>query len=155
MNEIPSKYFITKGIGESDTSHLNAFDRALMNAGIAQCNLVGVSSILPKNAKRIEFQKIEPGAITFVVLAKRSGGAGDQISAGVGIAETGNGVHNMIAETSENETAHEIRERLRSSLHEMADARGMTIQDIQYEISTLKVQKKYGAAVAAVVLLPK
>ncbi len=155
MNEIPKKYFITKGIGESDTSQLNAFDRALMNAGIAQCNLVSVSSILPKKAKRISFQEIKPGAITFVVLSRVSGETGDEISAGVGIAKTKNGAHNMIVETCGNGKAEEIREKLRSSLNEMADARGMVVDDAHYEMSTLKVRKKYGAALAAVVLLPK
>lgn len=155
MNEVPKKYFVTKGVGESDTSQLNAFDRALMNAGIAQCNLVSVSSILPKKAKRISFQEVKPGAITFVVLSKAFGQSGEKISAGVGIARTRNGSHNVIVETEGKGTADQMKERLRSALVEMADARGMEIQETSFEISTLDVRRKYGAALSAVVLLPK
>ncbi len=155
MNEVPKKYFVTKGVGESDTSQLNAFDRALMNAGIAQCNLVSVSSILPKKAKRTSFQEVKPGAITFVVLSKAIGQSGEKISAGIGIAKTRKGSHNMIVETEGRGTADQIRERLRSSLLEMADARGMKIEETSFEISTLDIRRRHGAALSAVVLLPK
>jgi len=45
---VPKEFFVTSGKAFSATSELNAFDQALKNAGIAHCNLVQVTSILPK-----------------------------------------------------------------------------------------------------------
>jgi len=46
---IPKEFFVTSAKATSPVSELNAFDLALKNAGIAQCNIVPVSSILPEN----------------------------------------------------------------------------------------------------------
>jgi arginine decarboxylase len=62
---LPKRFFITSGRALSAVSKLNAFDQALMNAGIAHCNLVPVSSIIPKGSVKIDYYNIEAGAITF------------------------------------------------------------------------------------------
>ena len=67
---ILKKYFVVTGAGVSRTSPLTAFDRALADAGISQCNLVQVSSILPEGAEQVEPADITPGSITFCVLAR-------------------------------------------------------------------------------------
>lgn len=47
-------YFsLVKGEGRSATSELNAFDNALLDAGINDCNLVKISSVIPYGAKYI------------------------------------------------------------------------------------------------------
>ncbi len=45
---IPEKIFLTKGVG-THKERLASFELALRDAGIASCNLVYVSSILPPN----------------------------------------------------------------------------------------------------------
>jgi len=45
-NNIPDKIFLTKGVGVH-RERLASFELALRDAGIAFCNLVYVSSILP------------------------------------------------------------------------------------------------------------
>ena len=54
MELVPSRFFITHSSAVSRTSDLNAFDRALISAGIGEQNLVSVSSVIPKNAERVE-----------------------------------------------------------------------------------------------------
>ena len=52
----------TAGHAEGGTT-LNAFDNALLAAGIGNINLIKVSSILPPEVPVIELPKIKPGAI--------------------------------------------------------------------------------------------
>lgn len=52
------------GVGAGKAfSELNAFDRALMNAGVENYNLVKISSILPKGAEITNKVTIEPGSL--------------------------------------------------------------------------------------------
>ncbi len=90
MNLIPSKVFFTKGVGRHK-SKLGSFERALRDAGIAQFNLVEVSSIFPPNADIVEKKEglkyLRPGQIVFVVLAQNSSNELNRlISASVGLA---------------------------------------------------------------------
>ncbi len=90
MNLIPTKVFFTKGVGRHK-SKLGSFERALRDAGIAQFNLVEVSSIFPPNAKIIPKEEglkyLKPGQIVFVVMAKNSSNELNRmIAASVGLA---------------------------------------------------------------------
>lgn len=49
---VPTKVFLTKGVGQHPYQ-LKSFEEALRKAGIAQQNLVQVSSILPPQCKVI------------------------------------------------------------------------------------------------------
>ncbi len=80
---IPKEFFVTCGKAVSKVSPLNAFDLALVKAGIAQCNLVNVSSILPPGCKETKRKKIPIGSITYAVLARMDGNEGETIGAGV------------------------------------------------------------------------
>lgn len=70
---IPTKVFFTKGVGRHK-DRLISFELALRDAGVAQCNLVGVSSIYPAGCKRIPkdegLKLLSPGQITFCVMAR-------------------------------------------------------------------------------------
>ncbi len=70
---VPSKLFFTKGVGRHK-SRLGSFEQALRDSGIAQFNLVEVSSIFPPNAEIVSKEEglkyLKPGQILFVVLAK-------------------------------------------------------------------------------------
>ena len=84
----PKKFFVVGGKGLSKVSKLNAFDMALKEAGISQCNLVPVSSILPRDIEEISPVQIEAGEITFVIMARQDGEGGEEISAGLAWART-------------------------------------------------------------------
>lgn len=92
---IPKRIFFTKGVGRHKEK-LHSFEAALRDAGIAHCNLVTVSSILPPKCKLIPLKKglqlLEPGAITFVVMARsETNEPGRQIVASIGLAQPARG----------------------------------------------------------------
>jgi arginine decarboxylase len=72
---IPKYFFLTKGVGKHK-EQLQSFELALRNAGIHYCNLVNVSSIVPPGCKLITrkhgLNMVQPGEITFVVLARNA-----------------------------------------------------------------------------------
>lgn len=92
---IPKRIFFTKGVGRHKEK-LHSFEAALRDAGIAHCNLVTVSSILPPKCKLIPLKKglqlLKPGAITFVVMARsETNEPGRQIVASIGLAQPARG----------------------------------------------------------------
>jgi arginine decarboxylase len=70
---VPTKVFLTKGIGRHKYQ-LKSFEEALRKAGVAQQNLVQVSSILPPKCKVISREKglthLVPGEICYCVMAR-------------------------------------------------------------------------------------
>lgn len=92
---VPKEVFFTRGVGKH-THRLQSFELALRQAGIAECNLVRVSSILPPNCRIISkaqgLKRLEPGQITFVVLADASTNEPSRlVSAGIGLAQPAKG----------------------------------------------------------------
>jgi len=87
----PRRMFFTKGVGYH-RNKLQSFELALRNAGIERCNLVSVSSIYPPECKIITkekgVQELEPGQITFVVMAKECTNEPNRlVSAAIGLAQ--------------------------------------------------------------------
>ncbi len=70
---VPKRVFLTKGVGRH-RYQLKSFEEALRDAGVANQNLVQVSSILPPNCKIISkengLKELVPGSITFCVMAR-------------------------------------------------------------------------------------
>ena len=65
---LPDKYFLASGNAEGETL-LNAFDNALLNAGIGNTNLIRLSSILPPAAALIEPVQFPAGSLIPVAYA--------------------------------------------------------------------------------------
>ena len=66
-----SYFVLAKGCGFSNVDSISAFDHALINAGVGHCNLVPVSSIIPKGALRLDhIPDFVPGTTIHCVLAK-------------------------------------------------------------------------------------
>lgn len=87
---VPSKVFLTKGVGQ-DKYKLKSFEEALRNAGVAQLNLVQVSSIFPPNCqlvpKKEGLKELTPGSISFCVMARcDTNEHGRLIASSVGLA---------------------------------------------------------------------
>lgn len=87
---IPSKVFLTKGVGKHKDK-LQSFELALRKAGIAYCNIVRVSSILPPGCTVISREKglslIKPGEIIHCVMSENSTNEPNRlIAASIGIA---------------------------------------------------------------------
>ena len=75
MNLVPPKVFLTKGVGRHKEK-LASYEEALRNAGIAQYNLVHVSSIFPPGCKLISkakgLEKLAAGEIVHCVMAENA-----------------------------------------------------------------------------------
>ena len=87
---VPKRVFLTKGVGRH-RDKLSSFEAALRDAGIAACNLVRVSSILPPRCKFIPRNQareyMTPGEITFVVMSENATNEPHRlISASIGLA---------------------------------------------------------------------
>ncbi|MBN1795695.1 MAG: arginine decarboxylase, pyruvoyl-dependent [Sedimentisphaerales bacterium] len=87
---VPSKVFLTKGVGRHKYQ-LKSFEMALRMAGVAQQNLVQVSSILPPRCKIISreagLKYLTPGAISYCVMARTDTDEhGRLIAASIGLA---------------------------------------------------------------------
>jgi len=86
----PTKIFFTKGVGRH-RDYLQSFELALRMAGIEKCNLVSVSSIFPAGCRRLSKEEgvklLEPGQITFCVMARNSTNEANRlIAASIGVA---------------------------------------------------------------------
>jgi arginine decarboxylase len=90
MNFVPKNLFLTKGVGVH-REKLVSFEMALRKAGIAEFNLVKVSSICPPNCKVVSkkagLAKLNTGQIVFCVLSENSVKEKNRlVAASVGIA---------------------------------------------------------------------
>jgi len=87
---VPKRVFFTKGVGRHK-HELQAFELALRDADIEQCNLVYVSSIVPPNCKIISKEKgiqdLRAGEITYVVMSRNTTNEPNRlIGAAIGVA---------------------------------------------------------------------
>ena len=87
---VPARVFLTKGVGRHKYQ-LKSFEEALRHSGVAQQNLVQVSSILPPKCKIISRENgvkvLVPGQISYCVMAKsHTNEHGRLIASSIGIA---------------------------------------------------------------------
>lgn len=152
---IPKEFFITSGKAISPVSELNAFDLALKKAGIAQCNLVPVSSILPPKCKNRKWRKIPAGSITHAVIARMDGSEGTTIGAGIAWAWEAQRKYGLVAEAHGYMDARALKETLQWKIKEMAKIRGIQIDKISYRMEVLRVpMDNYGCVISALVYVP-
>jgi arginine decarboxylase len=154
MLPIPTKFFVTSGKAISKVSDLNAFDLALLRAGIGEQNLVSVSSILPVGIKQVEKRALPMGAITYCVLAQQRGGEGEMISAGIAYAFRKDGLGGYVAEGHMHGTQKSLKEVLRWKMEEMAKLRGVELEKINFKTEELAIpMDHYGVCLAACVFI--
>ncbi|MEE9268203.1 MAG: pyruvoyl-dependent arginine decarboxylase [Thermoplasmata archaeon] len=154
MVPVPSRFFVTGAGAVSPVSDLNAFDKALIGAGIGEQNLVSVSSVLPPGIREIDPKALPAGMITYAVLAQMRGNEGEMIAAGIAYAFRGDGGHGYVAEGHMYGTREALTEILEWKIEEMARHREVEFGTIRYQIQDLSVpMDHYGACVAALVFL--
>ena len=148
----PTQYFLVSGASDGCTP-LNAFDGALLQAGIGNTNIVKMSSIVPPRCQLIAPVPLPPGALVPAAYAAiTSDLPGEMISAGVAVAlpedENQNG---LIMEYSAKGERREIEEIVRNMAVEGMKLRGWKIKELKSVAIEFKI-KKIGAVLAAVVL---
>lgn len=153
MWTLPRAVSVVAGAGEG-TTDLNAFDRALMDAGIANLNFLRVTSIFPQGARVVPMRPYAPGLLMPAVYTRISRHTpGERIAAavGVGIAAEGYGV---IMEHSHTGTAENAEQIVRQMVTEALAIRGLQAAEVVVAAREHVVQRT-GCAVAAVLLWPE
>ncbi|MCD6157389.1 MAG: pyruvoyl-dependent arginine decarboxylase [Euryarchaeota archaeon] len=156
-NFLPKRYFVTSGKGEDPVSTLNAFDLALRDAGIEHLNIVPVSSILPEGSEEVEYTRIAPGSVVFVVMARQDGYGDEEITAGLawGFAEGTNERYGFVVEDHGYKSAEDCKEMLKRKIERMAEIRNMKLLWVKYKIESLKISRNmFGSVVSVLVFLP-
>lgn len=148
----PTHYFMVSGASEGFTP-LNAFDGALLCAGIGDTNLVKMSSIVPPHCRLVSPVALPPGSLVPTAYASISSDIpGELISSAVAVAlpkETH--YAGLIMEYSARGSRAEIEETVRQMAIEGMKLRMREIKEIKSIAIEHRVQK-VGATFAAVVL---
>lgn len=150
MLPVPTKYALAAGAAEGETP-LNAFDNALLAAGIGNLNLIRVSSIVPPGARRVDYVDLPPGALAPTAYgAVTSQQPGELIAAAVavGVSETGLGI---IMEFSGRCSREQAEATVRRMVEEALRGRGLEMRELYVRAVEHRVEKA-GCAVAAVTL---
>jgi arginine decarboxylase len=148
-----TKASVTAGTAEGGTP-LNAFDNALLVAGIGNVNLIKVSSIVPPEVDIVDLPQIKPGALVPTAYAAlTSTTPGQIIAAAVGYAlpvdRTKPGVIMEFHDATDRGTAEEA---IRGMLAEAFRVRGDAIREVKVVAVDHRVERA-GCALAAVALL--
>lgn len=145
------KVSITSGKAEGPTK-LNAFDNALLDAGIGDINLIKVSSIIPAGAKLVELPQFPAGKMVNSVLSYISSDRpGERICAVIAVA-LADELGCVVEHCGVNQSPAEVKEEAENMVKYMMQVRGRKIRDVIIECQEHRVNSQ-GAAIAAVVYL--
>jgi arginine decarboxylase len=163
-NRIPTKYFVTKGKGESDIAvHPGSYDAAVKNAKMADWNGSPYTSLITSEAKQVPIPTDYPhGSELMMIMARCDCEKGQKANAALGKSWVYNknkeNVGGLVAEFSR--TGENVDERiannfLNESLEEMFERReypsGYNLgkkEMVGYE--SIIPDKKYGTALVAI-----
>ncbi len=145
------KVSITSGKAEGPTK-LNAFDNALLAAGIGDVNLIKVSSIIPTGAEIVELPQFPAGKMVNTVLSYVSSSReGDQLCAVIAVAISDE-LGCVVEHGGINQDPEKVKGEALDMVNSMMRIRGLEIKDIIIKCQEHQV-KNQGAAIAAVVYL--
>jgi len=141
---VPKKVFLTKGVGK-DKEKLTSFERALREAGIAQFNLVSISSIFPPGCKLIPkkagLEQLEAGQIIYTVISRNSTNEPHRlITSSVGIAIPKNS--NQYGYLSEHEGFGETDDKAGDYSEDLAATMLATILGVEFDPDSSYDEKK-------------
>lgn len=150
MLPTPVKYTLVAASAEGPTE-LNAFDHALLAAGIGNLNLVKVSSILPPGAELVERLEIPPGSLTptaYGAICSEEPGAYLAAAVAVGLSpETFGVIMEFSGRCRREEAARRVEEMARDALIR----RGLPVAKVLVKATECRVER-CACAFAAVAL---
>ena len=149
---IPTKYFMAHGRAEGPSA-LNAFDAALMDAGVGDVNLVRLSSILPPRCEEIPPPRLPQGALVPAAYASASSDEpGRVIAAAVAVAIPEDEARcGLIMEHHDRAPRAAVEERARRMAEAGMALRGERVREIR-SAAAEHVVRSAGAAFAGVIL---
>ena len=132
---------ITKGVGHGKTL-LSAFDAALWDAGVANQNLIYLSSVIPPDSKVIR-KKLKNnnkyGQKLYCVMAnKRINEIGREAWAGIGWMQSEDGKGLFVEHTGS--TEGEVRRLIKQSLYDMKKYRKEKFGRVSYAVSGINCE---------------
>lgn len=149
---------VIKGSGEGKTK-LAAFDKALLQAGIGNYNLIYLSSMIPNNSiveildpNNIQEKKDEYGNKLYIVIAKKieiETNINKEAWAGLGWAQNEEGKGIFAEHTAE--TEQQLIKELNQTLNEMIVNRKENYGEIKYSTCGIKCKDKPVCAIVAAV----
>ena len=153
MWQLPKAVSLVAGHGEGLTE-INAFDRALQDARVADINFLRVTSIFPPGAKLIELPSYPAGLLLPAVYARiASSRPGDRISAAIAAGIAGES-HGVIMEHCAHAPRAEVEAVVRTMVEEGCRIRGLSIEEIVVAAAEHTVQRA-GCAVAVALFWPE
>lgn len=151
MLAMPCKFTLVAGRGEGGTP-LNAFDAALIEAGIGNLNLLRVSSILPPSAQLTTKLEIPAGSLTPTAYGYiTSSQPGQVIAAAIGVGISSPDSYGVIMEFEGYCTKAEAEARVRAMVGEGFARRGLVLQEVHVLGIDHRVETA-GSVIAAAVL---
>lgn len=148
---LPRKFTLVAGKGEGRTP-LNAFDRALLAAGIGNLNLLRVSSILPPHAEPVERLDVQPGSLLPTAYGTISSSEpGDLIAAAIGVGIATSDSYGVIMEFEGQCGQGEAEATVAQMVEEAFDMRGLPLNQCLVRGVEHRVER-HGAVLAAVAL---
>ncbi len=177
-NRIPKHYFVTSGSGDTeigpgdDPWETGSYDLALMEAGIANFNVVPYTSVLPPESVEISIDEARSffhhGAVIEVIMASVNGERGDLLCTGVGriqVRRTSDGEkvggfaaeyekrYNSSQEISVEEAREEAARMLNVSLMGECERRYSSDEyeffDESFKVNCFEVENHYGTSLVA------
>ena len=143
------KIAIVSGKDEGPTK-LNAFDNALIDAGIGDVNLIKVSSMLAGNAEIVDLPTLKAGSMVNCVLSGvTSDVRGEEITAVIALA-IGEELGCVVETTGRDKNHDDLVEEAKFMVKYMMDKRGVEIRDLIVESSTATVNN-IASVIASVV----
>jgi arginine decarboxylase len=152
---LPKRYFLTCGYGRGN-SELVAFDSALITAGVADLNLIKLSSIVAPGCVRINPVKIQPGSFVGVAFAKNIGThTGEMISSAIAVGHPKDKSRaSLVMEYSSSMDEEHTEKMVREMVKQGLDNRMLDIDNIESTaVSCVINEITYAATFAAVVEL--
>lgn len=150
MLPTPKKIKLVAGGAEGD-ARLTAFDKALLDAGIGNLNLIRVSSILPPNCRYEEDFPVPPGSLTPTAYgALMSDQPGQEIAAAIGVGFSYD-EYGVIMEFAGFCSRKEAERQVVEMVREAFAARGKELKEVKVKAAS-RVVEKTAAVVAAAVL---
>ncbi len=148
---MPKRYFLVAGSGDASDG-LVAFDRALLNAGVGDVNLIKLSSIVPPGSQRIEPTPLARGSFVGVAFAwLTSSQPGERIASAVAIAHPANPVRaSLVMEHSSVASREEVERRVVQMAQEGMKSRGLEVARVE-SIAIENLVQVVGATFAGVV----
>ena len=149
---LPKYFFMVTGASEGYTP-LNAFDGALLDAGIGNTNLIKMSSIIPPGAQKIEPIPVPPGIFLPVAYGSlQSNVPGEIIAAAVAAAVPDDpALPGVIMEYSTRGRKDDVESIAVAMAEEAMARRG--IKDVSIYASSHEVRVESLAAIFAAVVL--